>query len=491
MESMQGETLITTTFDGLSPTTLEVPALTIIAHPDPSRVGEVVILTELRGDEAVKLSRLEPAFAAPGSFDSKPLAISHLSRQPIILRADGDSGVKVVRAGSRTAVDIAGERLQEERVLSTDDLRSGVVLDLGHRVVLMLHYHHPLDIEVPSFGMVGESTPMIRVRQEVHLVAHLDTPVLVRGESGTGKDLLARAIHEAGPRGSESFVPVNLPAITPATATAELFGSIADEEQEGCFRHADGGTLFLDEIGDVHPDVQQVLLRALENSEVQPVGSDKPIKVDLRAVAATDADLEVAVAEGRFKAQLLHRVAAYEIRLPPLRERRSDFGRLLYHFLREELAILGEDDALTAPDASGRPWPPADLVARLASFDWPGNVRQLRNAARRLAVARQAGTSLSASILERLVDPSTETGTFERSDVVRELEKDAANETVRSTSEDPEAEDTLVSESLAGKSWEPVYKKPKEVRGKKFREALKAHRFDLDDLVDGLPKKKG
>jgi len=175
-------------------------------------------------------------------------------------------------------------------------------------------------------------------------------------------------------------------------AASELFGVVrgaytgADRRKEGFFRSAEGGTLFLDEIGEAPPEVQVLLLRALENHEIQPVGSVETRKVDVRVIAATDADLESASAEGGFRRSLLHRLAGYEIRVPPLRERRDDVARLLLHFLRREL-----DPGELAPSEEGSPWPPAEVVARLVGYDWPGNVRQLRNVARRLAVARRTG----------------------------------------------------------------------------------------------------
>jgi two-component system nitrogen regulation response regulator GlnG len=132
--------------------------------------------------------------------------------------------------------------------------------------------------------------------------------------------------------------------------------------------------------------VQPLLLRALESGEIQPLGSEEPARVDVRVLAATDADLEQAVAAGRFRAPLLHRLGGYAIRLPALRERRDDIGRLFFHFLREELAMVGEERRLTDPGPDAQPWPPAAWIARLAAAPWPGNVRQLRNVARSLAI---------------------------------------------------------------------------------------------------------
>src|SRR5262249_34932398 len=156
---------------------------------------------------------------------------------------------------------------------------------------------------------------------------------------GTGKELVARAIHESGRRRGAVCLSVNMGAIPPSLATSELFGAVrgaytgAVRDHLGYFQRAHGGTLFLDEIGETPPEVQVMLLRVLEPGEVQRVGSPQTQKVDVRLIAATDADLERALHEGRFRAPLLHRLSGYEIYIPPLRERRDDFGRLLFHFL--------------------------------------------------------------------------------------------------------------------------------------------------------------
>jgi two-component system nitrogen regulation response regulator GlnG len=202
-----------------------------------------------------------------------------------------------------------------------------------------------------------------------------------------------------------------------------LFGVVrgaytgAVRDQAGYFQRAHSGTLFLDEIGETPLDVQVMLLRVLETGEVQRVGSPSTQKVDVRLITATDADLEGAILEGRFRAPLLHRLTGYEMWLPPLRERRDDFGLLLIHFLRQELAAVGEEHRLTAPGGAGgvgnlggtpAPWLPASLVARLARHDWPGNVRQLRNAVRQIVIdSRSLDTVQIGPQIERLLrDPT-------------------------------------------------------------------------------------
>jgi two-component system nitrogen regulation response regulator GlnG len=168
----------------------------------------------------------------------------------------------------------------------------------------------------------------------------VNAPVLLRGESGTGKELVAHAIHEASPRRTGPYVAVNMAAIPPSLAAAELFGATrgaftgADHDRPGYFSRAHRGTLFLDEIGETAPEVQALLLRVLEAGEVQAVGGLEPRRVDVRVLAATDADLQGMTAMDRFRAPLLHRLMAGYLQVPALRARREDFGRLLYAFLR-------------------------------------------------------------------------------------------------------------------------------------------------------------
>ena len=392
---------------------LRVPALTILAHPDLQRVGERVLLPALGSGRPVPLSRLSPQFAQPGGGGERPLADPCLSRSPIHLVPGEEPGSVRLRAeGGRCRFDLLGTACPD--AIPAAGLERGAVVVLAGRVALLLHLLPPaLPRETERFGMVGDSAALAFLRREIRRVADLSTPVLLKGETGTGKELVAHAIHAAGPRRARPYLAVNLGAVPPALAAAELFGAArgaftgADRRRAGYFERADSGTLFLDEIGEAPPELQVLLLRALESGEVQPVGAEDARRVDVRAVAATDADLESAVAQGRFRAPLLHRLRGYEIRLPPLRERRDDVGRLLVHFLRQELAALGEEHRLDDSGPGGEPWLPAGLVARLADHDWPGNVRELRNVARRIAVgSRDAGRAVLPGGLEPAPAPA-------------------------------------------------------------------------------------
>ncbi len=390
------------------------PALTVLAHPDRRRIGERAILPLLPVGREVGIARGEPGFSQPGERQERPLADSRISRAPIRLIAQGgtraDRNPDMILLDARatsTVVELDGRVASDPVELPWEALERGVVLCLSHHIVLLLHLADPLaDPNLPAYGLVGASDAMARIRSEIRRLAPLDVPVLLRGETGTGKELVAAALHQSGPRANGPWVALNMAAISPSLAAAELFGAAkgaytgSTRDRRGAFRRADGGTLFLDEIGDTPEEVQALLLRTLESREVQPVGAERTITVDVRLVTATDLDLETAVDSGQFRSPLLHRVAGYEIHLPPLRDRMEDFGRLFDHFLERELIAIGEARHLEPADGP-RPWPPAEIIARLADRPWPGNIRQLRNAARQLAIlGRDASSAELARWLE-------------------------------------------------------------------------------------------
>jgi DNA-binding NtrC family response regulator len=229
---------------------------------------------------------------------------------------------------------------------------------------------------------------MQRVADQIQRLQGSDLTVLITGESGTGKDLVARAIHAGSPRKNNMFLPYNCTSATRELADSQLFGhrrgsftgAVAD--QPGVLRTAVGGTLFLDEVGDLPLDVQPKLLRFLEQGEVLPVGDTRPQRVDVRVVAATNADLEQRVAEGRFREDLFYRLSVIRIHVPPLRDRREEIPHLSTFFLREASERLGKPGVRLSPDT-------LDLFDE---FQWPGNVRQLRNEVQRaVAMAPPTG----------------------------------------------------------------------------------------------------
>jgi len=368
-----------------------MPALTIVGHPDPARLGERAFLVDLgKPGGRLELSRNAPAFAPPSLRGAEPLAEVHVSRKPALLTR-GEGGITVDVRGTSTRVDVAGAVVDGTHEIRLPALDEGVLVTLAGRVSLWLDLSPaPRPSTADRLGMIGVSAGIERVRGEIERVADTDISVLVRGETGSGKELVARAVHDRSPRRSAPFVAINMASVPHTLAASQLFGhargafSGADRSHRGLFEQADGGTLFLDEIGDTPPEVQVMLLRTLETGEVVPVGGERAQRVDVRVIAATDRDLDAATADGGFRSPLYHRLAGFVIAVPPLRRRRVDVSVLLHAFLREELAALGEPDRLAAP---GGPWLSPRLLERLMAYPWPGNVRELRNAARQIAVA--------------------------------------------------------------------------------------------------------
>ena len=235
--------------------------------------------------------------------------------------------------------------------------------------------------------LIGISPAMREVHKRIGMAAASAQPVLLLGETGTGKEMVARALHRHSSRAGRPFVALNCAAIPKDLLESELFGHVrgaftgATGDRPGCFRAADGGVLLLDEIGDMRLDVQAKMLRALQEGEITPLGSHRPVKVDVRVIAATHHDLAAAVREGRFREDLLYRLDVLTVHLPPLRERLADILPLAEHFLR--LAARAEG---AAPKALT-----ADAAQQLLRHTWPGNVRELRNVmARSHALSRHA-----------------------------------------------------------------------------------------------------
>ncbi len=235
--------------------------------------------------------------------------------------------------------------------------------------------------------LLGGTEQIGRLRQDILDLADVPAPVLIRGETGTGKELVARALHDLGRTPDAPFLALNCAALSVETFEAEMFGVAGGSE--GRLRAVSGGTLFLDEICSCPLEVQAKLLRVLETMEVLPVGADRPVPVQLRVLSATNEDVEEAVRVGRLREDLLFRIDTVTLSMPPLRKRKDDIGLLAAHFL-ENYARLYE---VTVPDLS------SDDIAALLAHDWPGNVRELRNACeRRVLGARRGGGSMAAAI---------------------------------------------------------------------------------------------
>jgi len=275
--------------------------------------------------------------------------------------------------------DIAERKQAEER------LRRALteVKALRERLQAKDRYPHE-EIETRhSFGqIVGESPGLLAALRRVEQVGPTDATVLILGETGTGKELVARALHHLSPRRDHPMVKVNCAAISAGLVESELFGhekgafTGALQQRIGRFELANGGTIFLDEVGDLPPDTQVKLLRVLQEREFERVGSNRPIRTDVRVIAATNRDLAAEVLEGRFRMDLYYRLNVFPLKLPPLRERPSDIPLIANHIVRKAARRLGKPlDGVSA-----------QALNHLVRYSWPGNVRELENVLERAAI---------------------------------------------------------------------------------------------------------
>jgi len=304
-----------------------------------------------------------------------PIAEGSRTFEASMVRCNGDKILSIVR-------DIT-ERKESEGSLKK-------ALDEVQRLKDRLHQENIyLQEEIRVAGnfdqIIGRSESLRKVLRQAEQVAPLDTTVTLLGETGTGKELLAHAIHNLSPRKGRTLVKVNCAALPGTLIESELFGyekgafTGADARRTGRFEIANGGTLLLDEVGELALDVQAKLLRVLEAGEFERVGGSHPIKVDVRVIAATNRNLEDAVRKGEFRADLYYRLNVFPITLPPLRERREDIPILVRHLVTQFSKKLGKTiDAV-----------PQETMAKLRSYNWPGNVRELRNVIERAVIITQ------------------------------------------------------------------------------------------------------
>jgi two-component system, NtrC family, response regulator PilR len=243
-------------------------------------------------------------------------------------------------------------------------------------------------------NIVGQSPKMKAIFDLIQTIAPQSSRVLITGESGTGKELVARAIHENSPRSSTPFITINCGAFPETLLESELFGYVkgaftgANENRRGLFQAAHAGTLFLDEIGNMNLAMQVKLYRVLQEGKVRPLGSTEEIDVDVRVIAATNRDLEKAIASGDFREDLFYRLSVIPLHLPSLRERREDIPLLARHFLEKFRKSMDKPIEAISPQA----------MSRLETYDWPGNVRELENTIER-AVALESGSEISTTVL--------------------------------------------------------------------------------------------
>jgi transcriptional regulator with GAF, ATPase, and Fis domain len=324
---------------------------------------------------------LDRAATAIGRRGAGPGAVvlddTEVSRLHAVVEPGERGQWTIVDQGSRNGTFVDGRRIERAW------LASGSVIRIGRTLIVYTEAELRGDERLAAPGdsrLVGDSVPALRLHAEIGLVATKPLPVLVLGETGVGKELVAEEVHRRSERAG-AFVAVNCAAIAPELADSELFGHVAgaftgaSRASDGLFVAADRGTLFLDEVGELSSDLQAKLLRALANHEIRAVGSSTPRTADVRVIAATLRDLDAAVRQDRFRADLFHRLAGWRIEVPPLRERRDDIAAIAARFLARHGSL-----ALTA-----------DAAEALLLHDWPGNVRELERVIAAAAVRAQAG----------------------------------------------------------------------------------------------------
>jgi len=322
-----------------------------------------------------------------------------------LAQANPDERPQIVMMTAYASVESAIEAMRHgafdylQKPFEVDELIVVVKRALSHAALRNQHHYllHERDEEFQHYGIVGRSRRVQEMIRTAELVAASKSTVLITGETGTGKELLARAIHDRSAQRDRPLIKVNCAAIPETLLESELFGHVrgaftgAVQNKKGKFALADGSSIFLDEIGTMSPTLQAKLLRVLQEREFEPLGSDRPQRVDVRVIAATNRNLPQMVAEGKFLDDLFFRLNVIPLELPPLRERKEDIPALVEHFTRKHAARAGRsveriDDA---------------FLASLADYSWPGNIRELENTIER-AVVLSTGPVLSPRLVPAL-----------------------------------------------------------------------------------------
>jgi DNA-binding NtrC family response regulator len=365
------------------------------------------------------------------------------------LRMPGTSGLDLLRIAKEKVphaavilisghgtIDTAVTALKEgafdflAKPLKLDELTHRIERALENRLmtVEIAELHAKLNELQGLHNIVGNSDPMRDLFEKIRLVSKTKSTVLIIGEPGTGKELVARAIHKSSSRGENPFVPINCAAIPETLVEGELFGHESGvftgaEKREGLFRAADSGTLFLDEIGELPLGSQSKLLRAIESRKIMPLGTSKEIDVDVRLVAATNSDLEQDVADKRFRSDLYYRLRVIELRLPPLRERREDIPLLIRYFIDQ----IAQENDRPVRDIS------PDAVEVLTAYDWPGNVRELRNTLESALVLTVNEIIQVGDLPPHLKEKTVDQELIQVGMTMEEIEKEAIRRTLQQT----------------------------------------------------------
>jgi len=401
------------------------------------RAGHACLVVE-SGDEALTSMRRRPPDVVVTDYklggDLDGLDVLQRSRElapdaeVVVITAHGDERLARRALKEEGAYDYLTKPLDLDDVRSTVNRAARQALSSRQNRVL----RGQLDKQFSFEGIIGSSSEMARILKIVRQVADSKITVLIVGDSGTGKDLIAHAIHRNSPRKAKPLLISNCAAYAEGVLESELFGHVkgaftgASGDRRGVFEEADGGTLFLDEVGDMPQSMQAKVLRAIENGEIVRVGSNKPVRVDVRLIAATNQDLRQKVNEGEFREDLYYRLNQVTLRVPPLRNRREDVPLLIDHFIKRANEEHGKQVEGITPEA----------VRRLTSYHWEGNVRQLQNAISAMVVLAENATLDVGDIPDPIrgsteIVPVGKTGLAGRT--LEEIERVAIAETLKLT----------------------------------------------------------
>ncbi len=366
---------------------------------EPLFISDLQESEQFKNQESVLDLNLRTAVCVPLVLDDRVIGVIYTDSNRITTEFNA-SDLPIVNAfAAQAAIAIENAKLHGEVILSRENL-ARENLELKERLSERYEFS----------GIIGKSKPMMEIFSTIKKIAPLDSTVLISGETGTGKELIARAIHFNGPRKKKKLVTINCGAMPLELLESELFGhkrgafTGATSDKAGLFETANGGTIFLDEIGDMPQPLQVKLLRALQEGEIRRVGENLPRKVDVRVIAATNRDLGEDIKAGRFRQDLFYRLNVVPVTIPPLRDRTEDILPLINHFLKKYSAKMDKDDVGISPSAA----------KMLLGHVWTGNVRELEN-----TIERALALSGDSKVLREEQFPQLETGTATFSDLER------------------------------------------------------------------------